>query len=294
LGGFLTFFFTLYVNQNTDRYFGLYRESTNCQGRIFDVATIVSTLLPFEHATRLVRYMNAAHTAGYVGLSPTYSSSGFFKQMNAKMGLLTERELARMTAMDLDSGGHCYRELIAWCLADVNKAHKQGWLDDEAARQVREHVLALRGSLGFLYGAVDLPVPFFYVHFISLLSILYLPLFAASSAIKAGTGESVYWTADLISGLVVVFQAIFVIGLRILGQTISDPYGDDLIGFSVISFCKYAWVESNRILASSFPIGEATVEEEKDLIQQRLSSLGMAWEPGDDPWLPKSMSGAAR
>lgn len=66
-----SFFLVFYVNQSHKRFFGLYKDSMACKGRIFDVATIAVTTLPKERATRLVRYMNAAHAAGYVGLVST-------------------------------------------------------------------------------------------------------------------------------------------------------------------------------------------------------------------------------
>lgn len=78
VGGFLTFFLVFYVNQNHRRYFGLYSDSMACKGRIFDVATLAVVTLPMDRATRLVRYMNAAHAAGYVGLSQIYPSGSFF------------------------------------------------------------------------------------------------------------------------------------------------------------------------------------------------------------------------
>ena len=41
----------------------------DCEERIYNIATIAAAYLPRERAMRLVRYMNAAHIAGYVGLS---------------------------------------------------------------------------------------------------------------------------------------------------------------------------------------------------------------------------------
>ena len=121
-------------------------------------------------------------------------------------------------------------------MMDIQHAKKKGLLDNELANLLRQQVLELRAKIGQLYNAKDLPIPFFYVHFIILLTALYLPLFSVSAALKAGTGSDVYWSADVVAGLVVVFQAIFVLGLRILGQKMNDPYGDDLIDLSVIHF----------------------------------------------------------
>ena len=67
-----------------------------CKGRIFDTATLAVTTLPYAQASRLVRYMNAAHAACYVGLSETYPSGNYFNYINRKFGLLTEEERARL------------------------------------------------------------------------------------------------------------------------------------------------------------------------------------------------------
>jgi len=111
------------------------------------------------------------------------------------------------------------------------------------------------------------------------LSALYLPLFAISGAYNAGTGRDVYWTADVVAGLVVVLQSIFVCGIRILGQKMSDPYGDDLVDLSVMFYCTFTWRMSNRILNAEFPPDEASESVEKELIKQRGESLGNAFEP---------------
>ena len=267
-----------YVNQTHKRYLDLYMDSMACKGRILDVATLAATVLSKERATRLVRYMNASHVAGYVGLSDTYEYSNFFEPLNASLKLLTDKELERMNQIDLDSGGSGHRELLVWCMHEIQAAREAGELQDpELVNTLRLEVLKLRAAMGKLYDAKDLPIPFFYVHFICFLTMMYMPLFAFTSAMKAGTGDEVHWLADVIAGLVVFLQAIFVDGLRILGQKMSDPYGDDLEDLSVIFFIEFTWTQSNRILASSFP-GAVSAAEENSLIVNR-KFVGAAWDP---------------
>ena len=257
-----------------------------CKGRIFDAATVAITTLPKERATRLVRYMNAAHVAGYVGLSDTYQYHSFFKQINESLKMLTDTELARMHAIDLDAGGSCHRELIVWCMNEIRSAQEAGELNDsELANTLRHEVMKLRAAMGKLFDAKDLPIPFFYVHFICFLTAMYLPLFALTAAMKAGTGkkddsagtEKDVWLAEVIIGLVVFLQAVFVNGLRILGQKMSDPYGDDLEDLSVIFFVEFTWTHSNRILSSYFP-SLISATEENELLKNR-KFLGPAWSP---------------
>ncbi len=304
IGGFLSFFLVFYVNQSNTRFFTLYNCSMACKGRIFDTATLVVATLPKEVGCRVVRYMNAAHVAGYTGLSKTYPASSFFAQLNKNLGLLTDKELVRLQEIDLNKGGSCQRECIAWAMKDVQNQYRKGVIDAELAYQLRDLLLQLRASFASLYNAADLvcfvcvvvlsialtrfvraharrsiqPVPFFYVHFICLLSALYLPLFAISAGYKAGTGADVYWTADAVAGLVVILQAIFVIGLRILGQKMDDPYGDDLEDLSVIWYCTFTWRMSQRVLNARFPTDEPSERVEKQLIRDRSDSIGNAFE----------------
>jgi len=58
---------------------------------------------------------------------------------------------------------------------------------------------------------------FFYIHFLVLLSALYLPLFAIDTAYAAGWGEETYIGLDVLNGVIVFLQCIFVVGLRSLG-----------------------------------------------------------------------------
>lgn len=84
-------------------------------------------------------------------------------------------------------------------------------------------------------------------------------------------------THTVVGGLVVLTQTIFVQGLRILGQKMSDPWGDDKIDLSVIHFCVFNWRMSNRVLKSSFPPREASLEEEENLAKDCMG-LGDAWK----------------
>jgi predicted membrane chloride channel (bestrophin family) len=275
LGGFLSFFLVFYVNQNHKRFFGLYGDAMACKGRIFDTATLAVTTLPYAKSARLIRYMNAAHAAGYVGLSKIYPSDSYFSHVNDALGLLTKEERARLDDINLDKGGSCNREIIVWCMREVQTAQREGLLDNELANNMRSQILQLRAKIGSLYNAKDLPIPFFYIHFIVVLTTLYLPLFAVTMAVQIGDS---WWTGDVIAGLIVVLQAIFVIGLRVLGMKMNDPFGDDLIDLSVMHYVDFTWTQSNRILLSHFPAEEASDEVEQSLVRHRTKPVGGAWE----------------
>lgn len=158
---------------------------------------------------------------------------------------------------------------------EVQTALDEGLIQLRTAVELRDLILRLRGSLGALYDFDDQPFLFFYVHFICLLSALYLPLFALSTAFDAGTGQDVYWTADLMGGLIVFLQNVFVIGLRLLGQKMFEPYGDDVEDLSVMHYINFTWRISNRILLSKKP-APLDPKVETNICRTRLS-VGEAW-----------------
>ena len=59
LGGFLSFFLVLFVNQTNTRFFDMYNLSKKCSGQCQDVAGLARSMMPLQDARRLVRYMNA-------------------------------------------------------------------------------------------------------------------------------------------------------------------------------------------------------------------------------------------
>jgi predicted membrane chloride channel (bestrophin family) len=277
IGGFLSFFLVLFVNQSNGRFNDMYSKSMDCERRIFDLASLVGASLPQPNAKRMVRYLNAAHAAGYVGLSNTYTKRHFFDRLNATYHFLTEPELTRINETDMDRGPEAFREILEWCLLDINVACRGGYVDGREAGVWREKVLQFRGSMDTLYDYCDQPIHFFYIHFLCLLSALYLPLFAMDNAYSAGSGNEAHWSADVLAGLIVLLQAIFVIGLRMLGQRMVDPYGADLEDLSVLHYVIDAWLVSNRILETQFP-AEVSPQVEEEMSRRKLS-LGYAWDP---------------
>jgi hypothetical protein len=80
---------------------------------------------------------------------------------------------------------HCCladREAMGWALRDVVEAGNHDLLGAEST-QIRSNILSLRASLATLYDFHAQPVPFFYVHLITMISGIYLPLFAYGVAI---------------------------------------------------------------------------------------------------------------
>lgn len=284
MAGFLLFFLVFYVNQNHHRYFELHKDSMVMMGRVSDVATLSKAILPMERARRINRFMNAAHVAMYTGLSSTYEKDNFFDPLEARFALLTDEELYRVVEeIDVDnSGPKAAFEIISWIMCDIRDAQINSFIDTNEAMQLRQQVLNFRSTIAKVFVTTTLPIPFFYVHFLSLLTAIFLPLFAVVIAYDTGPvleGENVL-VAEIVSGLVVFLQALFVIGLRILGQQLSDPYGGDLIDLQIARYVNMILNGSNQILASK-RLHPPSIETELRL-QLKMSSLGQAFEYDTD------------
>ena len=284
MAGFLLFFLVFYVNQNHHRYFELHKDSMVMMGRVSDVATLSKAILPMERARRINRFMNAAHVAMYTGLSSTYEKDNFFDPLEARFALLTDEELYRVVEeIDVDnSGPKAAFEIISWIMCDIRDAQINSFIDTNEAMQLRQQLLEFRSTIAKVFVTTTLPIPFFYVHFLSLLTAIFLPLFAVVIAYDTGPvleGENVL-VAEIVSGLVVFLQALFVIGLRILGQQLSDPYGGDLIDLQIARYVNMILNGSNQILASK-RLHPPSIETELRL-QLKMSSLGQAFEYDTD------------
>mmetsp|Transcript_12192 Transcript_12192/g.25153 ORF Transcript_12192/g.25153 Transcript_12192/m.25153 type:complete len:699 (+) Transcript_12192:188-2284(+) len=284
VGGFLLFFLVFYVNQNHHRYFQLHHDSMVLMGRVNDVSTLVKAILPMERARRINRYMNAAHVAMYTGLSSTYEKENFFDPLEARFALLTDEELYRIVEeIDVDnSGPKSAFEIITWIMCDIRDAQINSFIDTNEAMQLREQLLEFRSTIAKIFVTTTLPIPFFYVHFLSLLTAVFLPLFAVVVAYETGevTDKNTTWVAEIVSALVVFLQALFVIGLRILGQQLSDPFGGDLIDLQIARYVNMILNGSNQILAAK-RLQPPSVETELRL-QLKMSSLGQAFEYDTD------------
>jgi predicted membrane chloride channel (bestrophin family) len=272
IGGFLSFFLVLFVNQANARFQDLYKESMNAIKRIYDItSSVATTALPATSAQRLIRYLHAAHAAGYVGLAnQTYTKSAVFDTLNEMYGWLTENEMQIIQQSSSSSEGPdvCHI-LVEWCMKDIDRGYRAQILEVKDFVAMREKLMMFRASINTLYEYNDQPIHFFYIHFLCLLSTLYLPLFAISNAYKAGTGSGTQWLmADILWGLIVLLQAIFVIGLRMLGRKMVDPYGDDLEDLSVLTYIHTAWQRSQTLLHAQFP-EDVDVHMEERLCQKR-------------------------
>ena len=269
LGGFLSFLLVLFVNQTNARFFEMYCLAKKCAGQIQDVAGLVTTQFPSGAAKRMIRYMNAAHVSGYVGLGGPYTKRHFFEYFNKKYHLLNALEVQRVESLNMNAGSATFKELVTWCQRDVGLAKTAGIIDSYEAAELHTRILNIRAAMDGIYDYCDQPTHFFYIHFLCLLSVLYLPLFALDNAYSAGWGEDSDWSIELLHGMIVFIQAVFVVGLRLLGQKMVDPFGDDLEDLSVITYVATT-LENCRIIADTKTQSKVDQALEEELFQKQM------------------------
>ena len=200
VGGFLSFFLVLFCNNTNARFFEQYKCSMECVRRLYDLTTLAATGLPMANAMRMVRYMNAAHVAGYIGLSDTYTKKNLFDAINPSHKMLTDQELQRIDLLKMNDGSDAFRELTTWTLKEIMKAQNDGLIEGRFAGELRDKVLNFRAAMESIYDYHDQPLHFYYIHFLSLLTAIYLPVFAISTAYSAGVGDDLHWSSDFLSG----------------------------------------------------------------------------------------------
>ena len=276
VGGFLTLFLVFFVNQNHARYYSFHSDTMCIMGRICDLSALLVSSLPMERARRINRYCNAAHVIMYAGLSEHLRDGKVVDNLCRRYALLTDKETCRMEETGFRTGkaGSCF-ELLAWALMDVNRALKADLIDSMQANEMREQISIFRSTIAKIFVTTLCPIPFFYVHFLSLLTAIYLPLFALMVSFKTGSVE-IPWYAEIVGFFLVLLQCLFVVGLRMLGQQLGNPYGEDFIDIQVTTYIIMVLSTTNKILES--PVNDPVDVITELNLKKRMVSLGDGWE----------------
>jgi len=254
IGGFLSFFLVYFVNQANTRFFNMYKLAKECSDKMIEVTGTAVTKFTPGAASRLVRYMNAGHVVGYAGLDGPYTRENFFEHLNQDYKLLTKEEI---DVLDRREWSHL--EVFSWCFHDLKKSKAKGMIDSKESREINRQLLTMQAAMIDIFDYVEQPPHFFYIHFLCLLSALYLPLFALENALSVGSDD--HWSVEVTTAIIVVLQSAFVIGLRLVGQKMVDPFGDDLEDLSVLSYIVITIQECRLILSTgTSPIMNEHVE----------------------------------
>jgi hypothetical protein len=114
IGGFVSFFLVFFLSQAYSRYTQQYDLSMRMEGRIFNLCYLARSALSPHEAWRLIRYINAIHVLGYVGLSTIYKEENLFSILNQEFRLLNDLETSRLQSIGMNNGGNAYREVLCW------------------------------------------------------------------------------------------------------------------------------------------------------------------------------------
>ena len=204
----------------------------------------------------------------YAGLSPTYTTTNFFRELDKEWRLLTSTEMNHLESINIDAGGNAYRTLLFWCLSIIRTAYADGKIDKELSNQMREKVLVFRASAAVLYDFHDHPVPFFYLYFTNCLMVLYLPLFAASMGLTALNFDKVVPIVEIGLAGAVFLVASLTVGIRVCTSMISDPFADEIANHDVLSAVRDACYDSFDIL--TFPDLPPLDEQEEKTLRKKM------------------------
>ena len=178
IGGFHSLFLVFFASQSYGRYVQFSNYNYNMQGRMYDIVGLAAN--GFEQselgraaAHRLMRHVNAMHALAYVGITPTYTVKNFLEPLNTIHQIFSPKEWERINEIKGEGtidGGSPYREVMGWALTDVEEMLKAKKVDLHLAAQLRSHICSLRGNAAGISVPLDLPMPFFYVHLVTIIS----------------------------------------------------------------------------------------------------------------------------
>lgn len=268
--GFISFLLTFYLNSVVARYFQFYNACMGCLGAIFEICWLTRCILPEEVALKIVKYVNVAHVLGYVELDPTtYNFANMLEPLNEKYEYIDDADMTKLRFMRVDGSGAFHREAINWAVDVVQGQVKAGILSDIRAVQVFEKLFNLRSSIGTLFVMRDVPMPFVYVHFLYLLSAIYMPLFAVLVANNFPYDPAV----EVVGAVCVLLNCAFIIGLRDICYRLAKPFGLRDEDMQVLAFIACATEDSLRM----FPKwADAHIRETPDGKAEYFKSPSMA------------------
>jgi hypothetical protein len=283
VGGLSAFIVVFFTGQAWNRFMAMYNLSMSLEGRIFDTMLLVENLLPRDTAWRVWRHLNAAHCLTYIGASAHYSESNLLLPLTHRYDLLTEDELQRIRGIGF-AGGGATREVLSWIvtLIEQEMPPEHGEYRKQA---VIDQILRFRSAQGSTLDYQDLPFPWIYVSFVSVVCIVYPLLFAVSCALSFDpvSSQATSWTNEVINYIAVLLNAAFFLGLNSIAAKFQDPFTNDFEDLSVLHFVRFMAEASAKILLRPKP-AKMDAARERSMQEQRdwRHILGSAWAPDSD------------
>eukprot|EP00270_Netrium_digitus_P014699 TRINITY_DN5047_c0_g1_i1.p1 TRINITY_DN5047_c0_g1~~TRINITY_DN5047_c0_g1_i1.p1 ORF type:complete len:408 (+),score=108.67 TRINITY_DN5047_c0_g1_i1:68-1291(+) len=261
----ITFSLVFYVHQTYDRYIEQYACCKEIAGLLMDLVNLLRVHIPnhqFEEARevreQLFRLLNAVHVLSFGGLPQGYEEGtdlwafSFIKQKK----ILTDSQINYLKSLKSSPpetseqeqhknfppfGPLCYRELIQWVKKGVWGQVGAGRLPAKVASLFQYRLWDVKRQIELLYNLTDGPIPFAYYHLLNFVLLVYLALLAYCFTFMVP-----YWTI-----LAYVLILISKLGLRELGNAMSNPFGHDSIDLPVMLFVLEFYEESEEKINSS-------------------------------------------
>ena len=174
-----------FVGYCYDRHYQQYLEANRGRNALVDCCAMAGAYFNNEdEARRLWRYLNLAHVLAFVGLSPTYTPDNLLNGFIEEHDLHVEAsEIAQLREIGVEAGQGAYLQCIQWALLVISSAPEAHEDDPSHVHFMKVHamqneILLFRRSIAALYAYHFQVIPYVYTHMISLVSTLYLLIFA--------------------------------------------------------------------------------------------------------------------
>jgi len=272
IGGLMSFLLVFFVSQSYSRFNAQYDAAMACESCIINASMLARSAMPKADAYRLVRHLNGALLCMYVGLSTVYNEENFFYPLNNRYCLLTKPEASVVVKLGMDRT-RCVagREVVAWALNGLKQCFDNGKIIVPNYIAISNNVLEFRRKFNHLFEVNDQPVPFAYTHFVYMMSVVYMPLFAYAAANSTSSADR-STSHELIGIFAVLLNNLFVLGLRGLGRKMQDPFGDELEDLSVLKYVVRCTKTTFRLLKTmENPPVDLEMELELDLQRPSLA-----------------------
>jgi len=227
----VTFNLVFYFGYCYNRFWQQQELAMQCKNSISVACSLVrASGMSEEEVHNMWRWLNLAHIAGYVGLSPVYTRVNLLEGVAKAHTLMARRsyELQRVNELDLDAGTGpiAYGEFMVWALRLLDQAAARGTIHNATLENCQQAILSMRQGMTGLFDLQTHVIPFCYVHLAALLTNSYLIVIAISKGRLCAPDAS--WSRGLVFPLLALsFLAISCLCLIEIGGRMQNPLGAD-------------------------------------------------------------------
>eukprot|EP00270_Netrium_digitus_P018319 TRINITY_DN6949_c0_g1_i1.p1 TRINITY_DN6949_c0_g1~~TRINITY_DN6949_c0_g1_i1.p1 ORF type:complete len:423 (+),score=84.04 TRINITY_DN6949_c0_g1_i1:120-1388(+) len=247
-GGLVIFILVFYVNQTYFRYAKQYSGCMHTRGLISEV--IVALRVHFgdrlfagatEVRRTLWRFLNALHMVGYSCL-PTAREDGLdiwaWAYLEDKQ-ILTKHQMEKL--QEFPPGPAAYEELLAWVDYCIWAQVSQGHLSSKAGAYFTERLWKIKASIETFYSYTTCPIPYAYFHLLNFVLLCYLLCLC----------YTLVFAAPFLSIPAYFIILVALLGLRELGNSMSNPFGHDELDLPVLDLVNTLYEESSSMIDMS-------------------------------------------